>query len=117
MEAWELTTLPYGPSIASAEYQRILKLVLVDHAAYLINYIDDVLVYSLEESREAHMEKVKAVLITLNKYRLKITPGKMKLARAQLEYCGHVFWSRWADICATKQAEYGEEPASTEKHA
>ena len=40
MEAWELTTLPYGPSIASAEYQRILKLVLVDHAAYLINYID-----------------------------------------------------------------------------
>jgi len=42
------------------------------------------LVYSLEESREAHMEKVKALLITLNKYRLKITPEKMKLGRAQL---------------------------------
>jgi len=40
MEAWEFTTLSYGPSIASAEYQRILKLVFVDHAAYLINYID-----------------------------------------------------------------------------
>ena len=88
MEAWEFTTLPYGPSIASAEYQRILKLVFVDHAAYFINYIDDVLVYSLEESREAHMEKVMAVLITLNKYRLKISPEKMKLGSSP----GGVLW-------------------------
>ncbi|TPX52301.1 hypothetical protein PhCBS80983_g06497 [Powellomyces hirtus] len=80
--------LPFGLTNAPATFQRLTNKLLGDkYDAYVISYLDDILIVSTDMS--LHTQHVDEVLKTLAEHHLHIKPSKYQWAVDEVEFCGH----------------------------
>ncbi len=81
--------LPFGLKTSPAIFQRILRNVLKknDLDEFAVNYIDDILVFSV--SFEQHLVHLKQVIEAIHKEGFRLSLSKCKFARNKVTYLGH----------------------------
>ncbi|TPX52115.1 hypothetical protein PhCBS80983_g06520, partial [Powellomyces hirtus] len=85
---FEYNVLPFGLTNAPATFQRLTNKLLGDkYDAYVISYLDDILIFSTDMS--SHIQHVDEVLKTLPEHRLHVKPSKCQWAVDEVEFCGH----------------------------
>ncbi len=84
---WQYRVLPFGLHGAPATFQRLMDVILRPHQEYAAAYLDDVVIHS--ESWEAHLERLRRVLMQLRRAGLKANPRKCHLGLAEAKYLGY----------------------------
>ena len=83
---YRFTRMPFGAVNSPAVFQNAVEAELADHQKYARVYIDDVLIWA--DNVEDMMERLKAVLTSLNAQGLKAHPGKTTIFASGIEYLG-----------------------------
>ena len=86
---FEFLVLPFGLCNAPATFQRVMNGVFSrDMDAFVIVYLDDILVFSKTESE--HAEHLGTVLALLRKHKLYAKRSKCEFGLSELSFLGHV---------------------------
>ena len=85
---YEFRVMPFGLCNAPATFQRLMQRILSGMNSFCNVYIDDILIFS--RNPEEHQEHLEQVFRCLEQYGLKLHPDKCQLARAEVEYLGHI---------------------------
>jgi transposase InsO family protein len=84
---YEYTVMPFGLTNAPATCQALINNVLRAHLdIYVIAYLDDILIYSKNETE--HQEHVRTVLTLLQQHALMLDPDKCKWHQEEVEFLG-----------------------------
>ncbi|PSC68320.1 retroelement pol poly [Micractinium conductrix] len=90
---WEFTCMPFGLCIAPATFQAMMSDMLpklgADHAAFVLAYLDDLIVFST--SLEEHLRHLERVLELLLSRQLYCKPQKCCFASQRVSFLGHIF--------------------------
>ncbi|TPX52127.1 hypothetical protein PhCBS80983_g06512, partial [Powellomyces hirtus] len=85
---FEYIVLAFGLTNAPATFQQLTNKLLGDkYDAYVISYLDDILIFSTDMS--SHIQHVDEVLKTLAEHCLHVKPSKCQWAVDEVEFCGH----------------------------
>ena len=85
---WQFKRLSFGFKNAPAVFQREIQAVLSGFPSNkVIMFIDDILIMS--DTFEEHVSLVQKVLLTLQRYGIKIKPIKCEWFKSEVEYLGH----------------------------
>ena len=80
---------PFGYKPIPNEVQRIVRMIFGNaHAAYLVVYIDDLIIYSRTE--EEHVQHVATVLKVLNSHNLRLQVEKVVIGTRSCEVLGNI---------------------------
>ncbi len=83
---WQYRTLPFGLHGAPATFQRLMDIILRPHQQYAAAYLDDVVIHS--ERWEDHLDRLRRVLMDLQRAGLTANPRKCHLALFEAKYLG-----------------------------
>ena len=83
---FQFTRMPFGLKTAPATYQRFLDWVLFSHRGYLINYVDDILIFG--STRAQTSRRTRAVRETLAKWAITINEEKSVTLTKELTFVG-----------------------------
>ena len=83
---FNFTVMPFGLSSAPMSFSRIMR-KLLDNAAGLENYLDDVLAYS--KTWPEHMETLKYFFSRVRETNLALRPSKCQIGYGTLDFLGH----------------------------
>ena len=78
--------VPFGPTNAPAQFQRIMDKVLKD-LSFAVAFLDDIIIFS--ETEEEHIKHIEAVISRLSKFNLKINLPKCSFFASEVLYLGH----------------------------
>lgn len=84
------TRIPFGLCNAPSHFQRVMASILEDSIEGLKCvrvYIDDIVIFST--TWETHLRDIRSVLERLEKYGIKINPGKCTFAQNGVKLLGH----------------------------
>ncbi|KAI7799815.1 hypothetical protein IRJ41_012432 [Triplophysa rosa] len=84
---WQYTMLPFGLHGAPATFQWMMDVLLWPHQAYAAAYIDDLVIHS--GSWDAHLDRLRRVLLDLRMAGLMANPKKCHLGLAEAQYLGY----------------------------
>lgn len=109
----EFRVMPFGLTNAPGVFQRLMERVLAglnppDGAAFVVVYIDDVLVFS--RSLEEHLEHLRRVILRICEAGLKLKPSKCHFIREEVEYLGHLITPQGLKTNARLTAAVAEFP-------
>ena len=79
---------PFGIKTLSAHLQRVLDILLHRFQAFMIHFIDDIIIFS--QSVEDHIHHLKLVIAALTSANLKLRAAKCLWACTELELLGHI---------------------------
>jgi len=82
---FQFNKLPFGHKTGPATFQRFMDYSLRKHSSYVINYIDDILIFS---DSDKHEQLIRSVLRTLATMRVTINWEKSELRKKTLEFVG-----------------------------
>lgn len=85
---YECQVMHFGLCNAPATFQRLMQRMLSGLDEFCNVYMDDILVF-FRNLRE-HKKHLEILFERLRKYNLKLHPTKCQLARAKVEYLGHM---------------------------
>ena len=85
---YEFRVMPFGLCNAPATFQRVMQRILSGMDKFCNVYIDDILIFS--RNVKDHQKHLELVFERLMKFNLRLHPTKCQLARAKVEYLGHV---------------------------
>ncbi|KAI4374074.1 hypothetical protein MLD38_012115 [Melastoma candidum] len=85
-ELYEWLVMPFGLKNAPSVFQRKMDNVFRGTESYIAVYIDDILVFS--ETLQEHELHVAQMLEICRKHGLVLSPTKMKLAQAEIDFLG-----------------------------
>jgi len=82
----------FGDVGASHTMQRVVELILAEAGVseFTAAYIDNIIIFTKDESVEQHAEKVKRVIQALTKVGLKLNPVKCKIGLTAARILGHL---------------------------
>ena len=83
---YQYTVTPFGMRNAPATFQRMMNYVTSGLAGCEV-YLDDVVVYS--NTWEEHLDRLRALLVAIERARLTINLNKTEFGHAEVEYLGH----------------------------
>ncbi|KAJ4769902.1 polyprotein [Rhynchospora pubera] len=89
---YEWLVMPFGLKNAPAIFQRKMDDCFRRTKNFIAVYIDDILVFS--ENEEQHAKHLEAMLTICEKWRLVLSPTKMKIAVQEIEFLGAVIGNR-----------------------
>ena len=84
-----MTRMPFGLKNAPGQFMRIMHMVFEGMSAFVVVYIDDVLIFTKEPDFHIHLEHVRKVLERLSYYGFKLSPKKCFFAQHKVEFLGH----------------------------
>jgi hypothetical protein len=85
--------MPFGLTNAPATFQSLVQDILRPHLdAFVIVYIDDILIYSQNEAE--HMQHVRKVLELLRQHKMYGKISKCEFFKEAVEYLGHIISSK-----------------------
>ncbi|TPX52416.1 hypothetical protein PhCBS80983_g06483 [Powellomyces hirtus] len=109
---FEYNVLPFGLTYEPATLWRLTNKLLGDkYDAYVISYLDDILIFSTDMS--SHIQHVDEVLKTLAEHRLHVKPSKCQWAVDEVEFCGHRVGKDGLSIAPSKVTAVRERPRPT----
>ena len=79
--------MPFGLKNASSEFQNIMNDILTPYTAFIIVYIDDVLVFT--KSIDQHFKHLQTFLHIIEKNGLAVSASKMVLFQTKIKFLGH----------------------------
>jgi hypothetical protein len=82
---WEWLVIPQGIATAPAWFMRMVSELLVQHKAYCVVFIDDILFSATKDEHERH---VRAVLDTLRKQGFRLKDKKCEFGRQETDFVG-----------------------------
>ena len=85
---YKFRVMPFGLCNARAIFQRVMQRMLSGLDEFCNVYIDEILVFS--RNLGEHKNHLEIVFEQLRMYNLKLHPTKCQLARAKVEYLGHI---------------------------
>ena len=88
---FEYCRIPFGLKNAVSHYQRVMSSLVgegTDHASYVCNLLDDVLIFS--ETFEDHLKHVDAVLTVMEQAKIFLNLSKCTFGFAELKWMGHI---------------------------
>jgi len=92
MGLFEYTVLPFGltnaPATFSRKMQELFMKYMVGHSAFVLIYLDDILIYSADA--QEHLKHVSLVLQVLREANLFVKLKKCSFNKTSVEYLGHV---------------------------
>ena len=86
---WECERMPFGPTNATATFQRLMESCLGElNLSWCIIYLDDIIVFS--QTPEEHLVRLQAVFDKLKAARLKLKPQSVNCLKTNqlLGACG-----------------------------
>ena len=83
---YQYTRLPFGITTAPSLWQKAMAQVLHGFSG-VVCYIDDILVTG--RTREEHLGNLKAVLMRIREYGLRLKQSKCQFFQSQLDFLGH----------------------------
>ncbi|CAL5349298.1 unnamed protein product [Camellia sinensis] len=107
---YEWLVMPFGLKNAPAVFQRKMDLCFKGTEDYIAVYIDDILVFSPDE--KTHVRHIKSMLEICKKNGLILSPTKMKIAKAQIDFLGSTIGEGKIKLqphVVTKVAQFPEE--------
>ncbi len=109
----EFRVMPFGLTNAPGVFQRLMEKVLAglnppDGSAFVVVYIDNVLVFS--RSLEEHLEHLRRVILRICEAGLKLKPSKCHFIREEVEYLGHLITPQGLKTNARLTAAVAEFP-------
>jgi len=88
--SYEWTVAPFGLCNVPSVFQRVLGNVLFDYTdTFVINFFDDILIYSSDPDIRDHIKKVQLVLNKLTEAQLYVNPEKCTWFATSVPYLGH----------------------------
>ncbi|KAJ4764735.1 polyprotein [Rhynchospora pubera] len=91
-DLYEWLVMPFGLKNAPAIFQRKMDDCFRGTENFISVYIDDILVFS--ENEEQHAKHLEVMLTICEKWRLVLSPTKMKTAVQEIEFLGAVIGNR-----------------------
>ena len=88
---FEYCRIPFGLKNAVSHYQRVMSSLIgegTDHAGYVCNLLDDVLIFS--ETFEEHLQHVDAVLTVMENAKVFLNLSKCTFGFSELKWMGHI---------------------------
>jgi transposase InsO family protein len=90
---YQFKVMPFGLTNAPATFQSLVQDILRPHLdAFVIVYIDDILIYSQNEAE--HMQHVRKVLELLRQHKMYGKISKCEFFKEAVEYLGHIISSK-----------------------
>jgi ADP-ribose pyrophosphatase YjhB (NUDIX family) len=87
--SYEFLVMPFGLVNAPSTFQRFMETALKPYLLkFCMVYIDDIIIFSKTE--QEHLEHVRLILETLNKFQVKIKLSKCEFFKIKLDFLGHV---------------------------
>jgi hypothetical protein len=83
---WEYKVIPFGLANAPAAFMRHMHKVLEKHRAFVVIYVDDILIFSKTE--EEHKHHVREVFDTLRKANMRLKESKCKIGTQETTFVG-----------------------------
>ncbi|TPX52130.1 hypothetical protein PhCBS80983_g06511 [Powellomyces hirtus] len=109
---FEYNVLPFGLTNAPATFQRLTNKLLGDkYNAYVISYLDDILIFSTDMS--SHTQHVDEVLNIGAEHRLHVKLSKCQWAVDEVEFCSHRVGKDGLSIAPSKVTAVRERPRPT----
>lgn len=87
---------PFGLWTLTGIFQEMMETVLAEHQAYVVIFVDDVLVFS--RSTEEHVQHLNAVINALSRANLRLNRNKCKFGYRKLRLLGHIIAHRQLSI-------------------
>lgn len=87
---YQMLTMPFGMKNATAAFSRAMAVVLSGLDDIALAYVDDVLIFTKEDSFSAHLTAIRKVLERFRLYNLKLSPKKCDFATKQMTFLGFV---------------------------
>lgn len=87
-ERYMFAGAPFGFSPLTQQFQAVMETVLAPHRAYVVVFIDDIVVFS--RCAEDHVRHLSAVIETLTRWNLKLKTTKCKVGYNRLRVLGHI---------------------------
>lgn len=98
---YEFIRMPFGCKRSAPAFQRLMNNVLLGlQGIKCLVFLDDVIIFG--NSLKDHNQKLEEVFKRLEKYKLKIKPGKCNLLRKEVNYLGHIITSEGVKPDPTK---------------
>jgi hypothetical protein len=85
--SFEFVRCPFGPKNAPALFAELIHLVTHKHAAYLIAFLDDILIFI--SSVDSHLKHLKGVLDSFREANLRLHVSKSHWASDNVKFLGH----------------------------
>ena len=79
---------PFGLKFLTAHFQRVLTQVLQKYFAFVILYIDDIIVFSMSVAE--HIQHLKLVIAELTKFNLRLNKNKCHFGYKSIKLLGHI---------------------------
>jgi len=116
--SYEWKVAPFGLCNVPSVFQRILGNVLFDYTdSFVINFFDDILIYSSDPDINDHIKKVQLVLNKLKDAELYVNPEKCTWFATSVPYLGHEISSEGIRCSKEKVEAISNWPVpSTAKH-
>lgn len=85
---YEYLVMPFGLTGAPATFQAYMNKILKPYKAFVVVYLDDILIFS--SSRSQHDRHIRKVLTLLQQHSLHLNSEKCEFFRTKISYLGHV---------------------------
>ena len=85
---YEFRVLPFGLTNAPATFQHAMNKIFKDHSAYVVVYLDDILVFS--NNAKDHAKHLRTVMQVIEDHQLKCKLKKCEFNKVELQFLGHV---------------------------
>lgn len=109
---FEFVVLPFGLTNAPATFMHTMNHVLNEYLdQFCVVYLDDILVYSCDES--THRKHLKLIFDKLRAERLYVSTSKCEIAKAKVEFLGHMISKKGVEVMEEKVKIIKDWPSPT----